>query len=132
MNDKNFAQLFINVIHGIEQRCMAADGPVTPTCEEITDDELRTLYKLAQQVSGEACACGPTKKAEASPAEEGRDAADARRYRWLTKHAYIGECFTDNGVFLEVQNTDRRVPIDGSVDAAIDAAITATKEPKHE
>lgn len=46
----------------------------------------------------------------------------AARYDWLTAHAYIGECFTDDGVALEVQNTDRRVPIDGPVDAAIDAA----------
>jgi hypothetical protein len=44
-----FAQRFIDTIHSVEQRCMAADGPVTPTCKEITDDELRALYQAAQQ-----------------------------------------------------------------------------------
>jgi hypothetical protein len=57
------------------------------------------------------------------PEAEKADAVDAKRYRWLTAHAYIGECFIEEGVVLEVQNTDRRVPISGSVDAAIDAAI---------
>lgn len=49
MNDKTFAQMFIDTIHSVEQRCMAADGPVTPTCKEITDDELRKLYRAAEQ-----------------------------------------------------------------------------------
>lgn len=35
------------IIETVEQRCMAVDGPVTPTHEEITDDELRKIYKLA-------------------------------------------------------------------------------------
>ena len=38
-------------IHGIidvvEQRCLAADGPVTKTHDEITDEELRRNYKLS-------------------------------------------------------------------------------------
>ena len=37
----------IDVIHSVEQRCMAADGPVTPTCDEITDKELRKMYVAA-------------------------------------------------------------------------------------
>ncbi len=41
------AQLFIDMIHSVEQRCMAADGPVTPTCDEITDAELRKVYEVA-------------------------------------------------------------------------------------
>jgi hypothetical protein len=63
------------------------------------------------------------------------DAKDAQRYRWLTKYAYIGECFTDqvpSGVILEVTRTDRRVPdacgIAASVDTAIDAAIAAEQK----
>lgn len=40
-------QGIVDVIDGVETRCMAADGPVTPTHEEITDDELRTIYRLA-------------------------------------------------------------------------------------
>lgn len=54
------------------------------------------------------------------------DRLDAERYRWLTKHAYIGECFTDSGTVYEVHNCDRMVPIKGSIDDAIDAAMLAT------
>ena len=54
---------------------------------------------------------------------------DAARYRWLTAHAFVGECFTDDGTILEIQNTDRRVPDfvgrRSTVSAAIDAAIAA-------
>lgn len=52
MTGIEFAQSFIDTIHSVEQRCMAADGPVTPTCKEITDDELRTLYKAAREATG--------------------------------------------------------------------------------
>jgi len=37
----------VAVIDGVEIRCMAVDGPVTPTHDEITDEELRTIYVLA-------------------------------------------------------------------------------------
>lgn len=40
-------QEILNVIETVEARCMAADGPVTPTHQEITDGELRKIYKLA-------------------------------------------------------------------------------------
>lgn len=79
-----------------------------------------------------------SKKAEASPAEEGRDAADARRYRWLRQ----GNPLT---VVVPTPTEDKphkkATVIYGpnpepawaeSLDHAIDAAITATKEPKHE
>jgi hypothetical protein len=42
------AHKFINTIECVENRCMAADGPVTRTCKEITDDELRAIYKAAR------------------------------------------------------------------------------------
>lgn len=35
------------IIDGIENRCMAADGPVTNTRHEMTDEELRRIYRLA-------------------------------------------------------------------------------------
>lgn len=35
------------VIESVEARCMAVDGPVTPTHQEITDSELRQIYRLA-------------------------------------------------------------------------------------
>lgn len=37
-----------NVIEGVENRCMAVDGPVTPTHQEITDRELIEIYELAR------------------------------------------------------------------------------------
>lgn len=43
-------RLFIDTIHSVENRCMAADGPVTKTCDEITDDELRAVYDAAKAV----------------------------------------------------------------------------------
>lgn len=41
------AQLYIDTIHGVENRCMAVDGPVTQTHQEITDAELRAVYVAA-------------------------------------------------------------------------------------
>jgi hypothetical protein len=35
------------IIDGIENRCMAADGPVTNTRHEMSDEELRRIYRLA-------------------------------------------------------------------------------------
>lgn len=35
------------IIETVDNRCMAADGPVTPTLEEITVDEMRAIYALA-------------------------------------------------------------------------------------
>jgi hypothetical protein len=61
---------------------------------------------------------------------------DAARYRWLTEHAFIGECFTEDGTILDIQNTDRRVPdsvgkratVSAAIDAAIDDEIGRTQE----
>lgn len=36
------------IIETIEQRCMATDGPVTPTTKEITEAELRAIYQFTQ------------------------------------------------------------------------------------
>jgi hypothetical protein len=36
------------IIEDVDRRCMVADGPVTPTRREITDSELRRIYKLAR------------------------------------------------------------------------------------
>ena len=35
------------IIEDVDQRCMAADGPVTPTLQEMTQDEISEIYKLA-------------------------------------------------------------------------------------
>lgn len=36
-----------DIILTVEDRCMAVDGPVTPTSQEITERELIEIYKLA-------------------------------------------------------------------------------------
>jgi hypothetical protein len=35
------------IIESVEDRCLAADGPVTPTLAEMTEEELGTIYRLA-------------------------------------------------------------------------------------
>ena len=35
------------IIERVDNRAMAVDGPVTPTLEEITQDEMSSIYKLA-------------------------------------------------------------------------------------
>ncbi len=36
------------IIDGVENRCMAVDGPVTNTRDEMSDEELRRIYRLAR------------------------------------------------------------------------------------
>jgi len=36
------------IIESVDDRCLAADGPVTKTREEITDEEMRKIYRLAK------------------------------------------------------------------------------------
>lgn len=40
-------QTIANIIEGVDVRCAAADGPVTPTLQEMRPDELRRIYDLA-------------------------------------------------------------------------------------
>jgi hypothetical protein len=42
---------FCDLLERIDNRCMAADGPVPPTLSEATSDELRILYRLAKKIS---------------------------------------------------------------------------------
>ena len=35
------------IIEGVDNRCMAVDGPVSDTREEMTKDEMRAIYMLA-------------------------------------------------------------------------------------
>lgn len=35
------------IIEDVDDRCLAVDGPVTPTKDEITADEIRKIYALA-------------------------------------------------------------------------------------
>lgn len=42
-------RLIAEIIEGVESRCMAVDGPVTPTLQEMTEEELRRIYRLAKK-----------------------------------------------------------------------------------
>ena len=47
----SYCQEIVDVIIQVENRCMAVDGPVTPTSAEITDADLRKIYRAAQKGS---------------------------------------------------------------------------------
>ncbi len=47
ITDAERLQSIREIIERVENRCMAADGPVTNTRQEMTDDELRAIYVLA-------------------------------------------------------------------------------------
>ena len=47
---KTNAARFAELLEAIDTRCMAADGPVTPTLTEATADELRRLYVFADRI----------------------------------------------------------------------------------
>jgi hypothetical protein len=41
-------ELIAELLEAVDNRCMAVDGPVTPTRLEITDKELQRIYVLAK------------------------------------------------------------------------------------
>jgi hypothetical protein len=51
---KTNADRFCELLEAIDNRCMAADGPVTPTLTEATPDELRKLYLFADRIRKES------------------------------------------------------------------------------
>lgn len=51
---KTNADRFCELLESIDQRCAAADGPVTPTLQEATSDELRKLYLFADRIRKES------------------------------------------------------------------------------
>jgi len=40
--------LIAEIIEIVDNRCAAADGPVSNTRDEITDQEMRSIYRLAK------------------------------------------------------------------------------------
>lgn len=36
-----------DIIEAVDMRCAAVDGPVTPTLEEMTPQEIKKIYRLA-------------------------------------------------------------------------------------
>lgn len=52
---------------------------------------------------------------------------DAERYRWLTRFAYVIDCYTHDGTVREIAGCDRQVPSGyTNVHQAIDAARSRT------
>lgn len=47
--EKDAARLrrIAQIIEAVDTRCMAADGPVTPTLQEMTQDDISRIYALA-------------------------------------------------------------------------------------
>ncbi len=41
---------FNAIIDRVENRCMATDGPVTPTLREMSEDELAALWRHVQAI----------------------------------------------------------------------------------
>lgn len=40
-------QRIAQIIEAVDHRCLEADGPVTPTLQEMTQDEISRVYALA-------------------------------------------------------------------------------------
>ena len=45
----NSLDAIASIIENVDNRCMAADGPVTATLREMTADEIKTIYQLAMR-----------------------------------------------------------------------------------
>lgn len=41
---------FVEIIERIDHRCSAIDGPIPPTLQEATTEELRRLWNLAHEI----------------------------------------------------------------------------------
>lgn len=46
-DDKGRLREIADIIESVDQRCAAADGPVSDTRHEMTDKEMRRIYRLA-------------------------------------------------------------------------------------
>lgn len=46
-NCTNRLRVIAAIIEAVDNRCMAADGPVTPTLKEMTQAEISRIYALA-------------------------------------------------------------------------------------
>ncbi len=45
------ARIVCEIVESVENRCMAADGPVTPTLQEMSEEELRELWQAANAIA---------------------------------------------------------------------------------
>jgi hypothetical protein len=48
MGPEKRLQLIAEIIEAVDDRCLAVDGPVTPTLDEMTPKEIRKIYRLAK------------------------------------------------------------------------------------
>jgi hypothetical protein len=48
VNAKSALDEIATIIECVDNRCMAADGPVTPTLEEMTQEEISRIYFLSK------------------------------------------------------------------------------------
>ena len=60
------------IIEDVDNRCLAADGPVTKTRHEMTDDEMRKIYQIAK----EGASATPQPDPRDELLREARDALD--------------------------------------------------------
>lgn len=49
MTPKQRLAKIAQIIENVDNRCMLADGPVTPTLQEMTQKEISQIYKLASK-----------------------------------------------------------------------------------
>lgn len=49
LTQKDRLRRIAEIIESVEQRCMAIDGPVSPTLDEMEQSELSEIYKLATE-----------------------------------------------------------------------------------
>ena len=54
MNDRQKLDRIAEIIYNVDQRCLAADGPVTATLDEMRQDEISEIYKLASEQANPA------------------------------------------------------------------------------
>lgn len=49
MNNYQRLKEIAAIIYAVDERCLAADGPVTKTLNEMTQQEISRIYKLASE-----------------------------------------------------------------------------------
>lgn len=47
MTNEERLKRITEIIEAVDNRCMAVDGPVTPTLQEMTQNEISEIYQLA-------------------------------------------------------------------------------------
>lgn len=54
MTNKERLKRIAEIIEAVDNRCMAVDGPVTPTLQEMTQKEILEIYNLASHKADSA------------------------------------------------------------------------------